>query len=324
MKAYERDDLRPRPGDGARYQCFLFGKPCFLLDGRELDASASVRVQELFCYLLVHRNQPHTREALCALLWEEVPSDKSKKYLRQTLWQLQRFLAGDPGHPAPLEVDAEWVRLNPKADIWLDVDQFEKVFTSTRKLNGHELGPLEAELLRETVELYQGDLLQGWYQEWCILERERMQKMNFDLLEKLMDHCAAQSQYEDGLAYGFRILRSDPVRESTHQRIMRLYCGSGNRPEALRHFERFAVTLGDELNVAPSRSTLTLVDQIRQDRLDLTPPTPSPERPRSGPEPGNLAEVLDSLRRLNATLSALQDRVQHDIQAVERALHITH
>ena len=45
----------------------------------------------------------------------------------------------------------------------------------------------EASLRRNPLNaLYRGDLLTGWYQDWCLIERERYQCMFVSLLDKLM------------------------------------------------------------------------------------------------------------------------------------------
>lgn len=49
----------------------LFGKPCVQYADKPLRRLESGKVQQLFCYLLLYGNRPHTREALATLLWEE-------------------------------------------------------------------------------------------------------------------------------------------------------------------------------------------------------------------------------------------------------------
>lgn len=88
------------------------------------------------------------------------------------------------------------------------------------------------------------------------------------MLDKLMEFCEAQQQYETGLAYGSRILRHDPARERTHRRLMRLHCMSGDRTSALRQYQHCVVALEEELGVRPARPTEALYEQIRADRLD--------------------------------------------------------
>ena len=70
----------------------LFGKLRVRLDGRVLVGFEASKVQELLCYLLLHRDPPHPRETLAGLLWGEAATAQSKKYLRQTLWRLQSAL----------------------------------------------------------------------------------------------------------------------------------------------------------------------------------------------------------------------------------------
>ncbi len=63
------------------------------------------------------------------------------------------------------------------------------------------------------MDLYRGDLLEGWYQEWCLFERERLQNAYMLMLDKLMGYCEAHSEYEQGLVYGDLILRLDHASE---------------------------------------------------------------------------------------------------------------
>jgi len=68
----------------------LFGRFQVEVDGKSLTSSLDARkVQELFSYILIFRERPHSRETLAEVLWGENSSVQSRKYLRQALWQLQ-------------------------------------------------------------------------------------------------------------------------------------------------------------------------------------------------------------------------------------------
>ena len=88
--------------------------------GREFHGFDGCKVQELFCYLLIHHDRPHPREALASLLWGDNPTQKSKKYLRQTLWQFQNALESRSGGGALL-VKSDWVRFDLRPEVRLDV-----------------------------------------------------------------------------------------------------------------------------------------------------------------------------------------------------------
>jgi DNA-binding SARP family transcriptional activator len=300
----------------------LFGKLHVQSGAQVLTNLSARKVQELFCYLLLYRDRPHPRETLAGLLWGDSLTARSKKYLRQALWQLQAALECqcEPTDGRLLIVEPDWVQLNAEADLWLDVAVFEQAFGLARGIPGRELDVPSVQNLQRAAQLYQGDLLEGWYQDWCLYERERLQNMYLAMLDKLMGHCEAHRDYERGLAYGTRILRYDRARERTHRRIMRLHCLAGNRTAALRQYERCVAALDEELGVGPATRTVALCQRIRADRLDC--PTPATAEARTAPRAAAspLTEVLGHLTQLRATLADAQRQVQQDIQAIERAM----
>ncbi len=295
----------------------LFGKLSIHWDGLPVDCLDVAKAQELLCYLLIYRARPHPREALAGLLWGDSSSAQSRKYLRQVLWQLHACLdrrAGASVGPVVL-LDADWIQINPEAALWLDVDIFEQAYSCVQGVPGRDLDTPAKRFVEEAVVLYQGDLLEGWYQDWCIFERQRFQTMYLAMLDKLMAHCEAHEDYEPGIEYGMRILRYDYAHERTHRSLMRLHYRAGDRIAAMRQYERCVEALRDELNVAPSRQTVALYERIRGDvgassARQLTPDA----------EPGSAEEALGQLREILSVLGELQQQVSRNIRLVEQSL----
>lgn len=301
----------------------LFGKFCVRRNEQILDGFDARKVQDLFCYLLLHREHSLPRETLASLLWPDTTTAQSKKNLRQILWQLQSALGSqnEQLNDRILLVEPDWVQLNSQANYWLDVAVFEQTFNLIQKIPGQELDSSTAQLLQDTVQLYQGPLLEGWYQDWCLLERERLQSMYLAMLDKLMSYCEVQHDYETGLLYGMRIMCYDRARERTHRRMMRLYYLLGDRAEALRQYERCAAALEEELGINPSKSTIAIYRQIQADQLDE--PTLAPVEVDTSPElpVPPMLEILSHLSHLQQSLADLQNEVQQSIQTVEIILH---
>jgi DNA-binding SARP family transcriptional activator len=301
----------------------LFGKFCVRRNERILDGFDARKIQELFCYLLLHRDHSLQRETLASILWPETTTSQSKKNLRQSLWQLQSALGSqnNPANDRLLLVDPDWIQLNSEADLWLDVAEFERVFNLVQKTAGQDFDNSTAQLLQDTVQFYQGPLLEGWYQDWCLLERERFQSMYLAILDKMMSFYEMHSDYEAGLLYGMRIMYYDRARERTHQRMMRLYYLLGDRAEALRQYERCAAALDEELGISPSKSTQVLYRQIQADQLDEpSQSTIHGDTPPEVPAPP-LLEVLGRLAQVQRSLTELQNQVLQSIQMVETALN---
>lgn len=241
----------------------LFGKFCVCYDEQVLKGFDSRKVQELFCYLLLHRHREHSRELLADLLWSDTSTAQSKAYLRKALWQLQFALDSqtESSDSAILLVDSDWIQLNPGADLWLDVALFEQNFPPVQGLPGEKLDHHHAQALRDAVALYQADLLDGCYQDWCLYERQRLQHMYLTLLDKLMGYSEVHHEYEAGLSYGLQILRYDRAHESTHRKLMRQRYLAGDPTGALRQYERCMAALNEELDVGPSECTQALYEQ---------------------------------------------------------------
>jgi DNA-binding SARP family transcriptional activator len=300
----------------------LFGKFGIYCDNQIISGFDGRKVQELFAYLLLYRNHPHPRETLAGLLWGDCSTAQSKTYLRKALWQLQSAFAQQPASAQPelLRVEADWVQLSAKSDLWLDVSEFERTFQEVRGVAGENLDHETFQAVQRAVELYHGDLLEGWYQDWCLYERERLQGFYLAMLDKLMGYCELHNEYEAGLTHGKRILRCDSAREHTHRRMMRLYYLAGDRTAALRQYAHCAAALDEELGVAPTEYTTTLYEQLRVNQFGQADnlsaqPSMAPADPATW-----LPSVLGRLKQLQIALSDFQCQVQQDIQAVEQAL----
>jgi DNA-binding SARP family transcriptional activator len=70
----------------------LFGDLSIECNTRDVSSRASRKAQEIFCYLLLHRDRSHSREVVAGLLWGDTTTEHSKTYLRKALWQLQTML----------------------------------------------------------------------------------------------------------------------------------------------------------------------------------------------------------------------------------------
>lgn len=299
----------------------LFGKFSVRRDAEAVKGLDAGKEQELLSYLLIHRQRPHPRETLASLMWGDTSTERSKKYLRQALWHLQTALEeGGVTQGSFLEVEHDWVRLNPQGQFWLDVAVFEEAVGSAQGIPGKQLDGKQATLLKQAVEFYKGDLLDGWYDDWCIFERERLQNIYLLILDKLMSYSAEHREYEAGQGYGYTILRYDHARERTHRQLMYLKYMGGDRTGALRQYDRCAEALKEELGVKPERRTKALYEQIRADSFNRA--TLSGEPATAGP-PLLLPEVLSRLKRVQLVLGAAQKRIQRDIKAVELGLKST-
>lgn len=288
----------------------LFGRLKIVCANQSLVQLEPRRAQELLCYLLLYRDRLHEREKLATLFWPESSAVQAKRYLRQTLWQLQSGLNSEQTNTL-LCVEHERIGVNAAGDYWLDVDVLEQAYSGTREQLGRTLGAAQAAQIEAAVALYQDDLLEGWYQDWCIYERERLQNLYLALLDKLADYHEHHRCYEAGVNCAMQILRYDRAREQTHYQLMRLYHLAGNRSAAMRQYETCVAALREELDVPPSARTVALYQQISQRSTRSFVLIPNP--PALTPQP---TDTLQHLEQIQLTLTQLQAQVAQLMQTM--------
>ena len=286
-------------------QVSLFGKTKIEFKDT-LFRNLPAKALELFCFLLLNRTRPYTRELLIDILWESVSPTKGKKYLRDTLWRLQSECESqlNLSLDSILIMENEWISIHPQAKVWIDVHILEQAFALAAAIPEFGLNDEQMQSLAKAVLLYQGDLLEGWYQDWCILERERLQLIYLTAVDRLLVCYEARHRYEEGILQGVAGLRYDWARERTHRRLMRLYYLAGDRTAALRQYQRCKSILKKEFSVQPEPKTTTLYDRIRLGQ-PINRTTDNLQSPASLPNIHtllpNFIETLQMLKRVLAT-----------------------
>lgn len=258
---------------------------------------------ELIIYLLLLSQKQYHREQLAALLWPDASASQSRKYLRQALWQIQSQMKSDQIRSVLLS-DTQWLRLNPEMLIWTDVAHMKYIYNKVKHIPSSDLGPEQYRALQQASKLYQGELLPGWYHNWCMVERERLRSLYLAMMDKMIDYCLAARRYEQGVQHGLVMLHHDITREKTHRRLMRMYYLSGDRSSALRHYQQVESLLAQELQVRPTAATQELFEQILHEKIprDVAPPHTKSDAVL----PSQTPHILAELERINTHLNGIK------------------
>ena len=291
----------------------LFGSGRVHYNERPLAGFPNQQAYWLFCYLILNRAQPQSRERLAATFWGDLPSLTARKSLRNALWRLRQSLHAIGAAPeAYLAVDDDTVTFTGAA-YSLDVEVFESGVAAARDVAGEALSPEQARQLEAAVDAYSGDLLDGLYEDWCLHERERLSLLHLAALQKLMAYHAAQGAGERGLRYGERILARDLTREGVHRQMMRLYWQAGDRNAALAQYKRCAQILRDELAAAPMEETTRLYELMVSNRYRLEggPARPAAPEHRPASDPDLAHQAMQRLHRLRAVLDETRAELTH-------------
>jgi DNA-binding SARP family transcriptional activator len=104
-----------------------------------------------------------------------------------------------------------------------------------------------------------GDLLPGWYEDWVLLERERLRQLLMHSLEAVAVKLMVAGRHCEALQAAYAAVRAEPLRESAHRTVVRVHLAEGNVAEAFRAYDLFRTVLDEELGVVPSEQMTRLV-----------------------------------------------------------------
>lgn len=282
----------------------LFGDIRVVQNNQHSDMTHTT--QALLSYLVLQRHRKHPRKLLAGLLWGDSSEERAQAALRTALWRLRQVLEPE-GTPRGtyLTGQARDVGFNRASKYWLDIEIFETQLTAILNCPIDAMYADDALLLEETLALYTADLLEGFYEDWVISERERLHHLYLNGLQHLMLYYAHNDQPEKSLECGRKILQRDPLQEAVHREMMRLYAELGQRAMAIRQYEICRASLTSELNIQPMNETQAIYARLLSDE----------KLPKDS---SNLGHALVQLDHAIDQLDKAQAQLQWAIRNVER------
>ena len=223
----------------------LFDGPFVTIEGKRFDVPEGSK--RLLAFVALRQRHVERRYA-SGTLWPLGDDHRAAGNLRSALWRLRGagidILSADKwslslmGH---VEVDAQ-----------LMLDWAERI------ING-AAGPCDLAVVPQHVDAL--DLLPGLYEDWAIMERERIRQRMLHALETLSRRLVNVGRYADAVEAALTAISADTLRESAHCALIEAHAAEGNWGEARRSYESYRDLVRRELGVDPSRDLTAFVDR---------------------------------------------------------------
>lgn len=238
----------------------LLGGWQLLVDGAEVELGH--REQRLVALLgLADRS---ARARVASSLWPDSTDERALASLRRAVLHCQRQC------PGLLAAGRLTITLAP--DVQVDVDDLRRAAGLTRL-------PMTDPVAHELMTALRGDeLLPGWYDDWAVEERGRLEQLRVEALERVALHGLEQG--DEALAVDAARSANDiePLRELPREVSIRAHLRRGDVGGALHEFRCYQTVVHDELGVAPSSRIVALVEPLLEEasaeRAPVTPPHP--------------------------------------------------
>lgn len=235
-------------------EIFALGKLTLSHQAHSVTHFPTKQVEELLGYLLLNPKRYHSREKLITLLWPDVSLENGRhrfsivlSRIRKLFQQLHLPIDGF------IETTRQDVAFVSKRPFSFDRDQFLITLQQAKETLNLEK---KEYALRRAISLCQGELLEGIYAEWCLVEREALERQRLYTLGQLMHCCQKRSAYEEAITLGQTILMDDPLREEVHRALIECYAIQGRVDQVSKQYEMLTDLLNTELRSLPHPSTI--------------------------------------------------------------------
>lgn len=234
-------------GTGADVRVDLLGE--FRLRVGDRDVQVPQPAQRVIAYVAL-QDRPVRRARLAGSIWLDKSDDRAAANLRSALWRLRRQGAD------VMELGDGVARLRP--DVRIDVQ--EATSWAWRVIDGHR----RPDDLEHAPPL--GELLVDWYDEWVLMERERLYQLRLHALEGVCRALTDSNRTARAIDAALTVVAADPLRESAHRLLVEAHLREGNLSEAVRARRVYVRLMREELNLDAEDRLEDLLPQQRGER----------------------------------------------------------
>lgn len=236
-----------------------FGRFELFRDGEAVCLGRNGRAQNILKYLMTNRARPVSQDYLMGWLWPESNARKARWSLNSAMHALRKILGDYPASSNYVLLDEGRYRLCPAVRVSTDVDEFDAHYERGRFLERDGRMMEAASEYGKAIALYRDDyLIEDLYEDWTMVERERLSNACIDVLCRLASHHIETGQFQECIQACYLVLEKDRCHESSHRLLMESYARLGLRALALRQYRLCERILDREYGLKPSPETQAL------------------------------------------------------------------
>ncbi|MFD2670593.1 response regulator [Marinicrinis sediminis] len=206
----------------------------------------TMKIKELFAYLLHCRGQVISRDTLIELLWPEVEEKAGLVNLQTSIYRIRSLLKEHGLQDACVISYVQYGYMLEMNHMALDAEQWEAELTALPIISEHTV-----EDYQRLFEAYEGDYFGEDGFLWAESERQRLKMMWQHQAHQLAAYYVQEGQPLVALAVYARMVRLDPMLEQAHWAMIRIYVDMNDRRSAVSQFLHMASVLEQEMDAVP-------------------------------------------------------------------------
>lgn len=253
---------------------YIFGRLEFHIKNKPVDESIWKRkIRKLIlCYLLYYNNAI-SKDKIIELFFKESSLENADNIFHQAISNIRLALKTETEinqkeksvKHTLVNYEGKMLKLGKNVLIYSDAAEFDNllkkasaVVDNLRKIN----------YLKTALNLYKGDALEGFYDDWSESIRNEYKNKYIKAMEQLIELLDKANKTDEIETYCDKLLQTDNLNDSAHYYKIKLFTERGNIHQAKQHYERFKKIYHNELNEEIPKNLNEKIRLILNNKID--------------------------------------------------------
>ncbi len=257
-----------------------FGGTEILVRGNSIGEDLWVRKKSklLLIYLLVNQGLRIQKDKVLGIFFSELSAESADNIFHQAITNIRNVLKPETplnfsgkktgkkentksdSAPSFIIYEDKILQISTGFDYNIDVLEFNKL---AARVSSPETGDNEKEdLAKQAIELYKGEFLPGYYDEWIEEMRSVLEHKFIETAEILLSILKKKNNYSELISYAEKLLLTDKLHEEAFYCLIYAYNAIGNETMAKKKFTQLLKNYEEEYGEKPPKELLSKIQAI--------------------------------------------------------------
>ncbi len=227
------------------------------------DAWTTRRSRDILCFIATSRHRRVAKDILIDTFWPDDEQAVVEKNFHPTISHIRKALNSRQAFKQNFLIFRDGAyQLDGGLTYRIDTEEFELAIAEAEAAKREKAGDRLRERLETANSLYQGEFMQGNYDNWAEELRLYYSEQHARVLGALAKLSFAEKRLSAAIAFAEQILAADPFREDIHRLIMKTLAAQGKPAAVKKHFDRMAELMQKELGIGPAAETKNVLKTL--------------------------------------------------------------
>lgn len=228
---------------------YLFGGLKFIFKGKEIPENKWIRKKRklILCCLLLDNNKRLSKDRVIDLFFPDTPAESIDNTFHQAISNIRSVLSSDKNKEEKtknkntssdsglLIYEDKTLFIKNQEECYTDINEFNSAIKQANlTVNINE----KKNNLKKAVDMYSGNVLEGYYESWCEELREQYREKFTAAAEQLISLTEEQSLSDELILYSGKLLQYDKFNLTANKALIKQYIITGSKPKAEKAFDK--------------------------------------------------------------------------------------